>query len=219
MLSKTETPANDAGTSRYNLYTQPVSFHSKYITTFKSQKFRNKGKINILKTILCYDSSYLSAPIKANCKTDDEDFCIYLPHKGKQGDCIIRGKTDRLGCYCGSTTDKRQVDMVSETHNNGLLLANLPHIEEVDSIANINPNHHNCARPTLKQALLITKNIKSICRPQQPFMGRSNESSINTVLINSTDRLKSLTSKNEFESCNEQSYIRTQLQYIQTDLK
>ena len=45
-------------------------------------------------------------------------------------------------------------------------------------IANINPNHRNCARPALKQALLITEYIKSICHPQQPFLGRSNESSI-----------------------------------------
>ena len=57
-------------------------------------------------------------------------FASNLPHKVKHDDCIIRGKTDRLGCYCGSTADKRQVDMVSEAHNNGLLLANLPHIEE-----------------------------------------------------------------------------------------
>ena len=57
-------------------------------------------------------------------------------------------------------------------------------------------------------------------------MGRSNESSINTVLINSTDRLNneqsyirtqlaiatsSLTSVKTFESYNEQPYVRTQL--------
>ena len=66
-----------------------------------------------------------------------------------------------------------------------LFIANLPHtskqcdcviLSKSSGAANINPNHHNCARLALKQLLLITKNIKAIYRPQQPFLGRSNES-------------------------------------------
>ena len=45
MLSKEKLPADDAGKHRYNSNTQLVSFHSKYIPTFKSQKFKNNGKI------------------------------------------------------------------------------------------------------------------------------------------------------------------------------
>ena len=44
--------------------------------------------------------------------------------------------------------------------------------------ADINPNYHNYFRLVLTKALLIAADIKSICRPQQPFLGRSNESSI-----------------------------------------
>ena len=122
-------------------------------TTFLPQKFKNSGKISLLKYLLCYEPNHFSTPIKVrsldhachlldtHCYCDGRPFIANLPHTGKQYDCIILSKTDRI-----------------------------------DSIANINPNHHNCARPALRQALLITENIKSICHPQQPFLGRSNES-------------------------------------------
>ena len=64
---------------------------------FLLQKFKNNGKMNILKAILRYELSHFSAPIKVT---------------SKQCDCVILSKSS--------------------------------------GIANINPNHHNCARPALK---------------------------------------------------------------------
>ena len=41
----------------------------------------------------------------------------------------------------------------------------------------INHNYHNYVRSALTQAFLIAADIKSTCRPQQPFLGRSKEGS------------------------------------------
>ena len=81
---------------------------------------------------------------------------------------------------------------------------------------NMNPNHHNCARPALKQALLITDKINSICRPQQPFLGRSNESSIiyiRTQLAIAT--AKRLIKKNEIK--HSYLYVRARLAIATTE--
>ena len=51
MKSNKKIPANDAGKRPYDS-TKLVRLHSKYIPTFKSQKFKNNGKINLFKTSL-----------------------------------------------------------------------------------------------------------------------------------------------------------------------
>ena len=63
MLSKLT--ADGAGTHQYISKIQLAKLHSKHITTFKSQKFKKYGKINLLKPILCNESSYFYARIKA----------------------------------------------------------------------------------------------------------------------------------------------------------
>ena len=119
--------------------------------------------MNILKAILHYELSHFSALIEVERPTS------YLVRH----------------TYCDSTTEKTDAGALLESDAGGPFIANLPHtskqcdcviLSKSSGIANINPNHHNCARPALKQVLLITENIKSICRPQQPFLGRSNES-------------------------------------------
>ena len=55
-------------------------------------------------------------------------------------------------------------------------------------VVNINPNHHNCDRLALRQVLLIAVDIKSICRPQRPFLSRSNESYIITYGLADLER-------------------------------
>ena len=97
MLSKTEVPAGDAGTSlKYlNTASKPVNCHSKSITTFKSQKFKNEGKINTLKAILCYESDHFSAPTKASCNfNDDEGSTSYIT---KQSFCDLSTENTAAG--------------------------------------------------------------------------------------------------------------------------
>ena len=63
MISKEKLPANDAGKRQYNS-NKLVRLHSKYIPTFKPHKLKKNGKINLLKPLLCYESSHFSAHIK-----------------------------------------------------------------------------------------------------------------------------------------------------------
>ena len=93
---------------------------------------------------------------------------------GKKYDCVILSRTDStIGCYthCDPPTEKTDADALSERDADVPFIAilphtskqsNLPHTDQIRPagiVANINPNHHNCTRPALKQALLIAENI------------------------------------------------------------
>ena len=49
-----------------------------------------------------------------------------------------------------------------------------------EGIASINHNHHKCTWPARKQSFPIPENIKSICRPQQPFLESCDPTTENT---------------------------------------
>ena len=65
MKSNKKLPANDAVKRRYKKY-KLTHLHSKYIPTFKSQKFKNNGKINNCKLNCNSLSPYYSALSKAS---------------------------------------------------------------------------------------------------------------------------------------------------------
>ena len=127
---KEELTAVDAGMHQYIyiLNTQLVKQHSKYITTFKLQKFKKSKKINPLNYFLCYESIHFSATIKVNsldhtfynCDPTTEiqnagtlyetvagmHFIANLPHTDEQQDCIILSKKDSIS-YGNATKMKR----------------------------------------------------------------------------------------------------------------
>ena len=165
-------PATHAGKRRYKYTNELSSFHSKYIPTFKSQKFKNNGKINELNVHNNNILHLYSAGIKANYKEDEERFLnrlvgrdcnstwshCYLKLGNRNDDCIIRCNT-----YCGPTTEKLNGDVLLKAVISILFIANLPHLFKLnDCIIRCNKQGMEYCGPTTEKHIIITHSKTNI---------------------------------------------------------
>ena len=117
MKSNKKLPANDAGKRRYKKY-KSTHFHSKYIPTFMSQKFKNSGKINPIKPSLYYVLNLFSAPIKARASKHQYYYCLPIELKSKQQE------------MSDQTTENTGAGVLLETGAGVLFESNLPHKDD-----------------------------------------------------------------------------------------